>query len=197
MELAAKILYDGLVLLHARRSLAFEQAGGLGWIQSGLQDETVKRMLFVLQIPLARPNQNGEFAEARRYRALEAKVLADALQPVGEFGAAQTRVERTSQRLARGGGSGNRGARPGSAKKLKKVVDPPSTATKSPASTARIRMDVSMTFVGDAKLDRNLGVEDLDFFHLKLLKKSTRFVFGDRHNYFKRLLGEVEKVRRM
>src|SRR6267143_1228938 len=94
VQLGAEVVDGSLVVLHGRRAAPLREIRCDARRETCLQRERVMRVPLVLRAPVARRDEDREFVQARRQRAVEADVLAHPLRAVGELRAAQQRVER-------------------------------------------------------------------------------------------------------
>src|SRR5882762_10228013 len=95
VQLGAEVVHGSLVVLHGRRAAPLREVRRDARRKTRLQRERVMRVPLVLRAPVARRDEDREFVQARRQRAVEADVLAHPLRAVGELRAAQQRVERS------------------------------------------------------------------------------------------------------
>src|SRR6266446_965136 len=104
VQLGAEVVDGCLVVLHGRRAAPLRKIRSDARRKTRLQRERVMRVPLVLRAPVARRDEDREFVQARRQRAVEADVLAHLLRAVGELRAAQQRVERAAHAAARAAG---------------------------------------------------------------------------------------------
>src|SRR6202165_2857509 len=101
VQLGAEVVDGSLVVLHGRRAAPLRKVRRNAWRKACLQRQRVMRVPLVLRAPVARRDENREFVQARRQRAVEADVLAHPLHAVSELRAAQPCVERSPPAAAR------------------------------------------------------------------------------------------------
>src|SRR2546425_8167775 len=95
VQLGAEVVDGSLVVLHGRRAAPLRKIRRDAWRKTCFQRQRVTRVPLVLRAPVARRDEDREFVQARRQRAVEADVLAHPLHAVSELRAAQQRVERS------------------------------------------------------------------------------------------------------